>query len=584
MKKTYILGLLAIALSACNEEETATLLPNSGAENSTSGTENVTSDELVRAITVEVSDYELAEPATRTNIDASTLSFTWAEDDVIGIFPEVGDQVYFPMTEGAGTKVAAFDGGGWALRSSYSYSAYYPFSAGNYLVHPYTALPHSYAGQRQTANNSTAHLGAYDFMAATAATPESGNVTFQFAHINSLMYLTFTCPAAETFTEMTLSADEAIFVEEASVNISTAVSTPTKMSKTMTLALDNLSVEAGGTLNLWLATGPQDMSGKTLTATLTTANNTKYINELAGENMESGKAYRWELSAKSKPAESITLNKNKVQQLVGTTCQLIATIAPNDVADKSCTWISSDPSVVTVDETGLLTIIAVGEAEITAIANSNTELKAVCEVKTGDDPFNGHEYVDLGITNDQGEPLYWATCNVGATKPEEYGDYFAWGEIEPKTDYSYSTYKWCEGSYKKLTKYNTNSYYGTVDNKRFLEIEDDAARQNWEGTWRMPTPSEFQKLKDKCTWSWTTLNSVKGYKVTGANGNWIFLPATGTRIGTNLSDNGSYGYYWSSKSYDSADYAYCLQFYNNSIKPYVNYSRSCGQCVRPVTE
>ena len=583
MKKTYILGLLAIALSACNEEETATLLPNSGAENATSGTENVTSDELVRAITVEVSDYELSEPATRTHIDASTLSFTWAEDDVIGIFPEVGDQVYFPMTEGAGTKVAAFDGGGWALRSSYSYSAYYPFSAGNYLVHPYTALPHSYAGQRQTANNSTAHLGAYDFMAATAATPESGNVTFQFAHINSLMYLSYTCPAAETFTELTLSADETIFVEDANVNISTAKLTPTKMSKTQTLALDDLSVEAGGTLKLWLATGPQDMSGKTLTATLTTAANTKYINELAGENLESGKAYRWEQTAKSKPAETITLNKSEIIQMVGTSRQLIATIAPNDVADKSCTWISSDPSVVTVDETGLLTIIADGEAEITATANSNTALKAVCEVKVGFDPFNGHQYVDLGITNDQGEPLYWATCNVGATKPEEYGDYFAWGEIEPKTNYLWSTYKWCNGTSKTLTKYNSSSSYGIVDNKEVLELEDDAARQNWEGTWRMPTSSEFRKLRDNCTWEWTQLNSVKGYKVTGTNGNWIFLPAAGYRSDSYLDDDGSYGHYWSSTQSNQSG-AYSLFFSSSNINPNSSSSRYYGFSVRPVTE
>lgn len=584
MKKTYILGLLAIALSACNEEETATLLPNSGAENATSGTENVTSDELVRAITVEVSDYELSEPATRTHIDASTLSFTWAEDDVIGIFPEVGDQVYFPMTEGAGTKVAAFDGGGWALRSSYSYSAYYPFSAGNYLVHPYTALPHSYAGQRQTANNSTAHLGAYDFMAATAATPESGNVTFHFAHVNSLMYLTFTCPIADTFTELTLSAEEAIFVEEATVNISTAAVTPTKKLKTVTLPLDNISVEAGEMLKLWIATGPQDMSGKTLTATLTTANNTKYINELAGENLESGKAYRWEQTAKSKPAERLTLNRKRIQQIVGTTYQLTATIAPNDVADKSCTWTSSDPSVVTVDETGLLTIIAVGEAEITAIANSNTELKAVCEVKTGDDPFNGHEYVDLGITNDQGEPLYWATCNVGATTPEEYGDYFAWGEIEPKTDYSWSTFKWCNGSKNTLTKYNTKSSSGTVDNKTVLEPEDDAARQNWGGTWRMPTKSEFKQLYDDCTWTWDS--TKKGYLVTGTNGNSIFLPAAGNRAETPLFEQGLHGLYWSSTLMSSSTSA-ARRLYFHSQGFYLDdagLSRSEGNSVRPVTE
>ncbi len=132
---------------------------------------------------------------------------------------------------------------------------------------------------------------------------------------------------------------------------------------------------------------------------------------------------------------------------------------------------------------------------------------------------NGYEYVDLGLPSG----LLWATCNVGATKPEEYGDYFAWGETEPKEDYSEVTYRWCNGSSTQLTKYCYDRLYGFVDNKRTLEPIDDAATANWGGVWRMPTQAEQVELGTECTWIWTTLNGVEGCKVFGPNGNSIFL-------------------------------------------------------------
>ena len=106
---------------------------------------------------------------------------------------------------------------------------------------------------------------------------------------------------------------------------------------------------------------------------------------------------------------------------------------------------------------------------------------------------NGHEYVNLGLS------VKWATCNVGASSPEEYGDYFAWGEVEPKSIYDFSTYKYCNGSETTLTKYNYSSSYGTVDNKTTLELSDDAARANWGGSWRMPTDAELTELREQCT-------------------------------------------------------------------------------------
>ena len=196
------------------------------------------------------------------------------------------------------------------------------------------------------------------------------------------------------------------------------------------------------------------------------------------------------------------------------------------------------------------------------------------------DPYNGHEYVDLGLPSG----IKWATCNVGATKPEEFGGYYAWGETEEKSNYDWSTYKWCSGSDDNMTKYCTDSDYGTVDNKTILDPEDDVAHVKWGGSWRMPTLDEQNELLNNCTWTWTTLNGVNGYKVTGPNGNSIFLPAAGYRYGTEANYRGIYGYSWSS-SLNSifSDCAYYLFFYSFSHF-WGSDGRYRGQSVRPVSE
>ena len=189
--------------------------------------------------------------------------------------------------------------------------------------------------------------------------------------------------------------------------------------------------------------------------------------------------------------------------------------------------------------------------------------------------LNGHEYVDLGLS------VKWATCNVGASSPEKYGDFFAWGETEPKEQYYWSTYKHYNDS---LTKYNI---FGTVaDNKTQLELSDDAARANWGGSWRMPIYAELTELREQCTWTWTTQNGVKGYKVTSkSNGNSIFLPAAGSRDGTSLGYPGSFGNYWLSSLdtlyTDNSNKAYYLYF-NSGFVGCGSKSRYLGFSVRPV--
>ena len=195
---------------------------------------------------------------------------------------------------------------------------------------------------------------------------------------------------------------------------------------------------------------------------------------------------------------------------------------------------------------------------------------------------HGYEYVDLGLS------VKWATMNVGASTPEGYGEYFAWGEVEPKTTYNWSTYKWCNGTSSTMTKYCNNSTVGNngfTDNLTQLESEDDAATVNWGGNWRMPTDAEITELRENCTWTWTIINEVKGYVVTGPNRNSIFLPATGCRDNDRLQYVGVYGHYWSNSLYASSPVgAWRLIFNNNIITTDFDLTkgRAYAQSVRPV--
>lgn len=174
---------------------------------------------------------------------------------------------------------------------------------------------------------------------------------------------------------------------------------------------------------------------------------------------------------------------------------------------------------------------------------------------------NGHKFVDLGLPSG----LKWATCNVGANVPEGDGDYFAWGETEPKSYYSLDTYKWSDNG------------------KTTLDAEDDAATQNWGEECRMPTMDEFQELYNNCSRTWTSMYGTYGYKFTSkTNGNSVFLPAVGYRYDDGLFSLGSSGYYWSAsfRQYDS--YACNLRFDSGNCSWSYNFRRYYGQSVRAV--
>ena len=189
-----------------------------------------------------------------------------------------------------------------------------------------------------------------------------------------------------------------------------------------------------------------------------------------------------------------------------------------------------------------------------------------------DDEINvtAGEVIDLGLS------VKWASCNVGATSPEEYGDYFAWGETSPKSSYG------SDNSVTDGLSYSELKSRGIIGSDGNLTAEYDAATANWGGNWRMPTFDELEELLNKCTWTWTTQNGVSGYIVTGRNGNSIFLPAAGCCYGTEVYDRGSDGYCWSSSLYSNdSNFAYLLYFISGSC--YWSYgSHYSGLSVRPV--
>ena len=196
--------------------------------------------------------------------------------------------------------------------------------------------------------------------------------------------------------------------------------------------------------------------------------------------------------------------------------------------------------------------------------------------------MDGYGYVDLGLPSG----LLWAYSNIGATNPEDYGNYYAWGETETKATYDWSAYRYCNGSQTTLTKYCNDESYGNegyTDTLTILGAEDDVATLNWSSDWRMPTQTEMQELIDNCDTTWVTINGINGMLFTSrGNGNSIFLPAAGSRDNGSLYEAGSLGHYWSSSlGTDAPIFAWYLYFSSSSYWMH-NDSRASGQPVRAV--
>ena len=276
---------------------------------------------------------------------------------------------------------------------------------------------------------------------------------------------------------------------------------------------------------------------------------------------------------------AIKLDESEATINVGESLSLIATITPSSASDKSIIWSSADAAIATVNNSGTVTGVGLGTTTVSA-TTVDGGYTASCAILVQPIPESA---VNLGLS------VLWATCNVGATKPDGYGYYLAWGETEPKEDYSWPTYTLCKDKYNTQTKYNTNPSYGTLDNKIVLGPEDDAAYVKWGGRWRMPTDAEWTELREKCEWTWTdnyngtrVAGIIVTSKIDGYTDKSIFLPAAGGRGGTNLSGSRYSGYYWSSSlNTDNPSSTWCVTFSSG----YVNRrdeSRYYGYSIRPV--
>ena len=448
--------------------------------------ESSAGNEYVNSVRVSVERFKDDLPTTRTNhiLTSTGLDVQWAEGDALGIYPIGGDQVKFPLSSGSASAFAYFDGGAWKLRSGVQYAAYYPFSKDNYTISQ-TAIPVNYTGQTQNGNNTTSHLGAYDFLACAASTPNAnGEINLQMKHLGAILRFQLTMPKADSYKKVVLESSGACFVEKGRFDLTSATPavSPTAISDSYTINLTNVS---------------------------TTKNN-----------------------------ETITI---------------YAMAAPAKTGNMTVTVYSTD-----------------GWSKYSANVDSK-EFKAggACTI-TANLTLADHDYVDLDLPSG----TLWATCNVGAEKPEDYGYYYAWGETSTKNSYYSSNYKWYNGSDDSFTKYGENDV---------LYLSDDAAYVNWGSNWRMPNDYDFRELINthNTTTEKVTQNGVIGLKITSkSNGKSIFLPLAGFINGSTLNGAGTNAYYWSSETYDEERVCY-LHIQNGDVTV-SDCSRYMGQSIRPV--
>lgn len=283
------------------------------------------------------------------------------------------------------------------------------------------------------------------------------------------------------------------------------------------------------------------------------------------------------IQVSTNPTYSFTVTENASYVAVFTTNGFVISAVPNPTDGGTITGIG----IYNNGETCTLTAIAnefytfvnwtENGTQVSASANytftvTNSRTLVANFVSSNDD----HAYVDLGLPSG----LLWATCNIGADAPEDYGEYFAWGETTPKSVYNWGTYQLYDGS-------NVTKYTGS-DGLTNLLPEDDAAAANWGGGWRMPTIEEWQELVQNTTITWTTINDVNGRLFTASNGNSLFIPAAGYYYASTLELSENYGLYWSSSLYMINTDGARNFYYNSEGYLLFNFGRCVGQSVRPV--
>ena len=282
--RTALSFLLLTGLVACSED---TILEDALTQSD---------EQILRSISITGTDFQTESGARSTvQIDKNGVQFFWSANDTVGIFPNKGSQVQFAIDEGVGMQTATFNGGGWALKHSSTYSAYYPY---DFINRNLAAIPVSYALQKQDGNASTAHLGAYDYMAATVVTPENGSVAFDMKHMGSLVMLQTNLGVEKTLTSVTLKASSAAFTEKGTMDL-TAVNpeiTATTSTETFTVGLDHFEVGEDETATIYLMLAPTNLVGDSLEITLSDEVGSYIRFHVPGKNFVSGVAYAYQLT------------------------------------------------------------------------------------------------------------------------------------------------------------------------------------------------------------------------------------------------------------------------------------------------
>ena len=384
---------------------------------------------------------------------------------------------------------------------------------------------------------------------------------------------------AKAECKVTVTAGGSVAIESLSIDpapisiavdeekILTAVVSPSNAKAEVVWKIDNEKIAAVGSINEKQAKVQGLSAGKaTVTATAGGKTATCEVTVTGGSG--------------NVPVQSITLDKTTLKLEVGQSAQLTATVLPENAHDKSIIWTTTDPYNAYVNG-GLVTGYGVCEATITATSVSNPQVTATCKVSivaagSGGGSETGIEAVDLGLPSG----LKWGSMNVGASKPEDYGNHYAWGETETKTKYTTSNYKFGPVKYSEITLYSKYETKLGGDKKTVLEAEDDAASANLGNGWRMATFAEWKELRESCTWTWTQRNGINGMLVTGPNDKSIFLPASGV-FQSSLGKKGTYGSYWTSTLASAEGMANAVDFYSGgNDKALID--RSTGLSVRPV--
>lgn len=280
---------VAVLMGACSDNY----------ENLGNGEEEIPGIEP-REVVFSLKNFE-ADDRSRTNLEVneSGVTFTWAKDDTLGIFPSQGDQVSFAMDEGAGTANAVFSGGSWELKKSSTYYAYYPFSRKYFDGQSSkNKIWVNYKGQSQDGNNSTATIGKYDFMNAASTSPEEGRLLFEFSHLGALVQLSVTVPEKMTVKKMALATENEEFLIEGYYNLEDEIPVyvAERKSKVLSLAMKNVECEANATVTGYLMVPPTDLTGKTLTVRVYDDRNKLYSYTYPAAGVfRAGKSYRFKV-------------------------------------------------------------------------------------------------------------------------------------------------------------------------------------------------------------------------------------------------------------------------------------------------